>query len=154
LAELMSLADYQIPTVQNMSLLQTQLNTIFADIKTRLVDPAVSGAVNTANATPTALLSVATTSNSAVVLDSLVLGRRTGGSAGSSGDCAAYILRALAKNVAGTLTIVAQSTTVIGESQAAWDVAAAVSTTTLQVKVTGAANNNVSWTLNGQKRTL
>lgn len=150
----MSVADYQIPLIQSTGLLQAQLNAILADIKARLVDPAVSGTVNTTNATATVVGAVVTASDSAIALDVLVLGRRTGGSSGAAGDCGAYVLRAVAKNVAGTLTIVGQATTTIGESQAGWDVAAVVSGTSLQVKVTGAANNNVSWTLAGQKRTL
>jgi hypothetical protein len=150
----MSVADYTLAIFQNIDLFRQQLNAILADIKSRVVDPAVAGTLNTTNATATAVLSVATTSNSALALDCLVLGRRTGGSSGAAGDCGAYVLRAVAKNVAGTLTIVGQATTTIGESQAGWDVAAVVSGTSLLVKVTGAANNNVSWTLSGQKRTL
>jgi hypothetical protein len=150
----MSLADYQIPIIQNLDSFRGQLNAILADIFSRLVSPSVSGAVNTTDATVTTVGTIPTTSNTTLLVDCNIVGRRTGGSSGSAGDGAGYLVRAVAKNVAGVVTIIGQATTVIGESQAAWDAVAAVSGTDIVLRVTGAANNNISWACSGQKRAI
>jgi hypothetical protein len=79
-------------------------------------------------------------------VECVIVARRTGGSAGSSNDGAAYRLEFAAKNAAGTATLLAAATkTVIGESQAGWDVSATASGGDVLVQVTGAANNTVAW---------
>lgn len=150
----MSLSDYQIPIIQNQDSFRGQLNAILADIFSRLVSPAVSGSVNTTDATVTTVATIPAASNTSVLVDCSIVGRRTGGSAGAAGDGAGYNVRAVAKNVAGTLTIIGQATTVIGESQAGWDAVAAVSGTNILLRVTGAVNNNISWSCSGQKRAV
>lgn len=104
--------------------------------------------IATTDATVTTLFSVAIPASTAIILKALVVGRRTGGSSGTAEDAAAYEITALYKNVAGTATAIGSPTiTVIGESQAGWDVTLVVSSGDVQIRVTGAANNNVSWKL-------
>lgn len=147
----MSLLDgYQIPQIISTGLLQQQLNTILADIYSRLVGPAASGSVATTDATSTTVLTYPTASNKSYQLFVRITGRRTGGSSGAAGDSAAFRLGAAFKNVAGTLSQVgSDNLTVVGRDQAAWTAQTAVSGTNVLVKVSGAANNNVSWSLVG-----
>lgn len=141
---------YQIPQVISTGLLQNQLNTIFADIYARLVGPSASGNAATTDATATTALTFATASNKSYLLTLKIIGRRTGGVSGSAGDSGGFYLDVLAKNVAGTLSIVGtQSLTPIFRDQILWTVAASVSGTNLLVKVTGAVGNNVSWSISG-----
>lgn len=142
-------SSYQIPEIQTTNLLQQQLNTLLRDIKARLVDPAVSGTVNTTTATPATIATIPIATGASVVGQFVVKGQRTGGSSGAAGDSGGYVVRFVAKNVAGTVTIIGQNTATIGESQAGWDAAAAVSTTNVVIQGTGAANNNITWTASG-----
>jgi len=112
-------------------------------------DPSVKwrqGRVATTDATVTTIDTIATTSNTCIMVDVQVVARRTGGTAGTAGDVAAYKRLAAFKNVAGVLTQIS-TTTDAGtfESQAGWDCTVVVSGTNILVRVTGAANNNVTW---------
>jgi hypothetical protein len=106
--------------------------------------------VTTANATPTTLHTVAIPASTAVGFTGYVIGRRTGGASGAAEDCAYYRVEFVAKNTAGTAATVGSTVTVIGESQAAWDVTTAASTSNILIQVTGAASNDITWHLTGR----
>ena len=75
-----------------------------------------------------------------------VLAVRTGGTAGAAGDSAGYVRKALYKTVAGTTSLVgAVLDDYTAEDQAGWDCTITFSTNTLQVQVTGAVDNNITW---------
>lgn len=101
--------------------------------------------VTTTDATVTTLATVATTTDNAQMIECTIDARRTGGVAGTAGDIAAYKLYCANKNVTGTVTEIAETEAFTAESQAAWDVDCSVSGTNHLVRVTGAANNNVTW---------
>lgn len=105
------------------------------------------GSVNTTDATQTTILSIPIPASTTTGVNGYVIARRTGGSAGSAEDGAYYRFEAVYKNAAGTPTSIGAVITVVGESQAGWTLAAAVSGTNLLVQVVGAANNNISWKL-------
>jgi len=74
--------------------------------------------------------------------------RRTGGASGTAEDGASYKIAATYKNVAGTATIIGAITTIYSnESQVGWDCTFNVSGATVLLQVTGAASNNVNWSL-------
>jgi hypothetical protein len=105
--------------------------------------------VLTTNATVTTIYTIPTTSDTEIMFSAHLVARRTGGASGAAGDGAGYIFNGLYKNVAGVLSAIGVPTaTVIGESQAAWDFTSSVSGTNILLRVTGAAGNNVQWTLN------
>lgn len=105
----------------------------------------LQGRAVTTNATVTTLFTMAIPASHACLLEAHVIGRRTGGASGTAEDCAAYMIRGLFNQVAGAAAIVAQSQTIIGESQAAWDCVFDVTGTDARVRVTGATGNNISW---------
>ena len=76
-----------------------------------------------------------------------VVARRTGGSAGTAGDGASYrILGTFRRVSAGSATLIGSLTADhTAESQGGWDATLTVSGNDVLVRVTGAANNNVSW---------
>jgi len=104
------------------------------------------GRVATTDATVTTLQTISTLSNTCIMIESQVVARRTGGTAGTAGDVAAYKRIAAFKNVSGVLTQIG-TTTDAGtfESQAGWNCTIDTSGTNIRVRVTGAANNNVTW---------
>lgn len=104
-------------------------------------------AVNTTNATPTNLVSNAVPLLEAtIMMKGLLHAYRTGGSGGTNGDCAFYEIQYLFNTVAGTTNVVNGSVTVIGESNAAWNCTVSVlGGTVIEINVTGAANNNITW---------
>lgn len=108
--------------------------------------PIAVATVNTTDATVTTLATIAIASNTSYVVQAAVTARRTGGVAGAAGDSAGYVLAATFKNVAGTVTQVgATSVLHSAEDQAGWDCVFDVSGTNVRVRVTGAVDNNVSF---------
>lgn len=107
-----------------------------------------SGTVNTTNATPATLQTIATATDTSMLLQTKIIARRTGGTSGAADDSAGYILTALIKNVAGTVTVNLLQTDYAAEDQVGWDATLTVSGTNVLIQVTGAVNNNVTWKSN------
>lgn len=100
---------------------------------------------STTNATPTIIKTVATVSNTAYNITVDVVGIRTGGSSGSAGDSSAFKINSLAKNIAGTLTVVGQNITSGFSDNGNCTATISVSGTNLVFTVTGDTNNNYDW---------
>jgi hypothetical protein len=101
--------------------------------------------VATTDATVTTIHTFTPSNNQSFFVEAKVVARRTGGAAGAADDGAAYIVYAICKKNAGTLTVITTSTTTIGESQAGWNADSIASGASLLIRVTGAVNNNVTW---------
>lgn len=108
-----------------------------------------TGTVATTNATPTSTTaltgSIYVGTNRSYAVMANVSARRTSGTSGAAGDSASYLIHALVKDIAGTVSIVGQSILSSFEDQAAWDVTFVVSGSDILLQVTGAANNNITW---------
>lgn len=132
-------------------LFQTATGTTVLELKSTATndDPIVRWRQNrttSTNGTAVTIDTIPTTTDTCIMIDSKVIARRTGGTAGTAGDIAAYGRRAAFKNVGGVLTQVG-TTTAIGtyESQVGWDCTIVGSGTNILVQGTGALNNNVTW---------
>ena len=85
------------------------------------------------------------------MIEARIVARRTGGASGTAEDGFAMVIRGAYKNVAGTATILTNGTGAAGtidwesDDQAAWTASLDVTGATVRVRVTGAANNNVTW---------
>jgi len=101
----------------------------------------------TTDATATTLQSVTVATDSVMLIRARVVGRRTGGSAGANGDSATYERTARFKNVGGTVTIHNLQTDFTSEDQLLWNCTLDVSGTSARIRVTGAANNSITWTV-------
>lgn len=101
--------------------------------------------VATTDGVATTIATIPIPSSTTVGFLGRITARRTGGSSGTAEDGAFYELKAVYKNSAGTAVAIGAAVTVVGESQAAWDVTATVSSGNVLLQVTGAANNNVTW---------
>lgn len=111
----------------------------------------IQARVATTDATVTTLTALTIPVDTTVVVDGWVVARRTGGSSGSANDGAGYRVQFVAKNTSGTAALIGSGTvTTLGESQAGWDVTLSASGATIRVRVTGAANNNISWRWSGR----
>lgn len=108
----------------------------------------------TTDATATTLQSITVPTDSAFLLIAKVVGRRTGGTGGANGDAATYIRTARYKNVGGTVTIHNLQTDFTSEDQLFWNSTLDVSGTSARIRVTGAANNNITWTVTYEVITL
>ena len=112
-------------------------------------DSAVKARVATTDGTVTTLATEAIQPNNTVLVWGYVIARRTGAVAGAVNDGAAYRVEFVAKNTAGTATVLGSAiVTVIGESQAGWDCTVTASGGNVLVRVTGSAQNNVVWKWN------
>lgn len=104
------------------------------------------GRAATVDATVTTLHTVTIPATTTVQIIAFVTARRTGGTAGAAEDGAGYMIQATVKNVAGVATLIgAVNQICVQEDQAAWDATIDVTGATARVRVTGAANNNVTW---------
>lgn len=102
--------------------------------------------VATTDATVTTLQSLTIASAYSYHIEATVTARRTGGSGGTANDTASYKRIATVKDVSGTATLVGTVTSVhTAEDQAGWDCTIDVTGATARVRVTGAANNNITW---------
>jgi len=102
--------------------------------------------VATTDATVTTLHTVTIPASTTVQINAWVTARRTGGAAGTAEDGAGYMVQATVKNVAGTATLIgAVNQICVQEDQAGWDATIDVTAATARVRVTGAANNNITW---------
>ena len=99
--------------------------------------------VQTTDATQTDLITIGTATDTVKYVEADVIARRTGGTAGTAGDSATYKKYLTIKNVAGTVTVDSRDIDTFEDQD--WDVAAVVSGTDVVLKVTGAANNNITW---------
>jgi hypothetical protein len=103
------------------------------------------GTVSTVNNTATTIVTIPTSSNETSLVEAWVVGHRTGGTAGSTNDGAAYFRRTRIKNNAGTVTTNDTTTEYTSEDQVSWNVTFVVSGTNVDIRVTGATNNNINW---------
>lgn len=99
----------------------------------------------TTDATVTPLQRVLVDTNKSVYIEARVVARRTGGSSGTAGDTAFYVLQGCFKNIGGTVSLVASTILNGGEDQAGWDCGFAISGTQAVVVGTGAVDNNITW---------
>lgn len=108
----------------------------------------------TTDATATTLQSITVPTDSVMFIRAKIVGRRTGGSAGAAGDSAVYERSARYKNVGGTVTINQLQSDYTSEDQLLWNGTMDVSGTSARLRVTGAANNNITWTVTYEVITL
>lgn len=101
--------------------------------------------VLTTDATPTAIQTLATSTDTVMLVEARVLGRRTGGTSGTTGDSATYIRTFRVKNVGGTVTIKHLDSMYTSEDALFWNVTVAPSGTDAVISVTGSADNNITW---------
>jgi hypothetical protein len=99
----------------------------------------------TTDATVTSIFAHTITDNNTYLFTAHVVARRTGGTGGTTGDSASYIVRGSYKRNGAGPVQVAQGKSFTAEDQAGWDAAFAISGNDVQLQVTGAVNNNVTW---------
>ena len=120
------------------------LNTIY-QMWTTLYGLQTTARVTTNNADVTALLRVSVREGTTSMIKAEIVGRRTGGSAGSAGDSAFYTLTGAYKNVGGTLTGIGSPVLQGGEDVAAWNVGFDTSGESAIVTVKGETNYDITW---------
>jgi hypothetical protein len=100
----------------------------------------------TTNASATTIANWTLDTNTAYLVQARVVGRRTGGISGTTGNSAVYVVTCGVKRVASTAALIGSvNATVTCEDVAAWTATFAVDTNDLRLNVTGSANNNVLW---------
>lgn len=106
-----------------------------------------SATINTTTAATTSIQLIAIPTGAVVMIEARVHSRKTGGAGvGTTGDGNAYIRTVKAKNVGGTVTIGTVASTFTSEDIAAFNATLSVSGTNVSVDVSGAVNDNVTWT--------
>lgn len=101
--------------------------------------------VTTTDNTVTGAVRIPIQSGKTTMIQAHIAARRTGGSSGTDGDSAFYVLTGAYKNISGTLTGIGTPDLVSGEDQASWNVGFSSSGQEAVVTVLGATNNNITW---------
>ena len=110
------------------------------------IEDFIQGRVATTDATPTNMITIPIPANTIVALEGRCVARRTGGASGTAEDGAFYHIEAVFQNIAGVATLITSVSSVTArESQAAWNCTFATSGSDVFMRVTGAANNDVTW---------
>lgn len=105
-------------------------------------------AVTTTDATVTTLATITLTASKTYLIEARVVGRRTGGAAGTAEDGIAVVVRGAYKTVAGAATALTNGTPATdfeSDDQAAWTATLDTNGTDVRVRVTGAVDNNITW---------
>lgn len=112
----------------------------------------VQARVATTDATVTTIYTATIPVDTSVGVHGWVVARRTGGSAGAANDGAFYEVKFGAKNTSGTAALIggAASVATVAEDVAGWNVTVSASGGTILVRVTGAADTNISWRWTGR----
>lgn len=136
---------YRFPlTQEELFKLNEDIRTLFRHTEEL---PPKFDVVRTTDATVTTLSQFELDDNAAYLIEATVVARRTGGTAGTAGDSAAYVLNGLFYRVsAGAATQVGSTTVDVSiESVAAYDCVFDVTGNDVRVRVTGVANTNITW---------
>lgn len=99
----------------------------------------------TTDASVQAINTIATAADTVMLIEARIIARRTGGTAGTAGDCASYIRTFRVKRVGGTVTILNVDSMYTSEDKTLWNVTVTLSGTNVLVNVVGVANNNITW---------
>lgn len=99
----------------------------------------------TTDASVQAINTIATAADTVMLVEARIIARRTGGTAGTAGDCASYIRTFRVKRVGGTVTILNVDSMYTSEDKTLWNVTVTLSGTNVLVNVVGVANNNITW---------
>ena len=111
--------------------------------------------ISTTDATVTTAASFTTLTDSVTYIKATITARRTGGLAGTAGDSAIFTRTIRAKNIGGTVTVATLQTDFTSvESGNKWQATINASGTAVRVRVTGAVDNNIDWTVNYEVTTL
>jgi len=101
--------------------------------------------VDTVNATVVSLDTFTVPTDTVVLVEFRVIGRRTGGIGGTVGDSSTYVRTARVRNVGGTLTILNLQSDYTSESVPATNCTIDVSGADLRCRVTGPATADYTW---------
>ncbi len=103
--------------------------------------------VTTTNGSATDMWTYDLALNTSYTIEARVNATRTGGSSGAAGDGASYLVMAGVVDIAGTATPKGAGTVtaITLEDQIGWDCVFTVSGGNVILRVTGAANNDVTW---------
>jgi hypothetical protein len=93
------------------------------------------------------LFSLPVSSDSSVMIEARIQARQTGGSAGTVGNVAGFVITSLIKKTSGVLSALGGSKTIVHRDDAVWNCDVGVSTgpDVLIVTVNGAVNQNITW---------
>lgn len=120
------------------------LNTIY-QLWTAVYGIRNNSAVNTTDATVTAIQQIAVQNNTTMMVTAYIVARRTGGSSGTAGDSAFYVLTGAYKNVNGAMTGIGAASLIGGEDQSPWNVGFSTNGQNIVITVLGAVANDITW---------
>jgi hypothetical protein len=113
------------------------------------VDILVTNSVTTTDATPAAIATIATTSDTAYLTESHVVSIRTD----SGAEAAGFVLRAVFRNIGGVLTKVGEDL-MHSKDTAQWNINATTNGTSIEINVEGQSGKTVKWNIRTKLTTV
>lgn len=101
--------------------------------------------VQTTNDSATTISDIAVPTDSVVGIESRIVCRQHGGTAGAVGDGASYLRHIHARNNSGTVAVRQNATTVTSEDSTSFNVTVAAATSNVRIQVVGATDRNIAW---------
>lgn len=129
---------------EKQSFFSQLINTIY-QMWTALYGIRFAARIKTTDNTVTALMRTKLDLDRTVLVQAFIVARRTGGTAGTVGDSAFYVLTGAYKNISGVLTGIGAPDLVGGEDQVGWNVGFTTSGQDVVITVLGDTGNDVTW---------
>ena len=121
------------------------IRDLIAQSKYNEQDTTYSAKITTSDATATTLFTYKPVLP-ITMIEAKIIARRTGGTAGTAGDGAGYVVRGTYKNISGTTTLIGSvNADYTAESQAGWAATFTLSSNNILITVTGAVDNTILW---------
>lgn len=99
-----------------------------------------------ASGTSTVVGTIQLPADTTMLIEAVVVARRTGGVSGTAQDGGGFIWYGTFKNIAGTATIIAAPILNAMSDQPAWTIGYGIAGDLINVQATGAAGNDIMWT--------
>ena len=100
---------------------------------------------NTTNATPTTIATIPLDASTTTFVNAVIVGRCTGGSAGTVNDGLMFVINGAYKMLSGVATQIGLTIPSITQDKFIWNSTINPSSGNVLIQVTGAVNTNISW---------
>jgi hypothetical protein len=112
----------------------------------RLLDQQILlGSAATTGTTETVIQTLSPVSNKSYFVETRIIGRRTGGGAGTAGDTAIFVMMAKVKDISGDAGVFDVANIYTSKDQSTWNAEIIASGSNALIRVIGAASNDISW---------
>lgn len=109
------------------------------------IESIYQGRVGTTNNTPTILHTFTIPASTTYAIDAVIIARRTGGTSGTAENGGRVHIEAVYNNIGGNATVIGTVSKLTSFNDISWNADITTSGNQINIIVTGALNNNITW---------